>query len=65
MKLFVSTICLIVALAVPPAQAVPPAEAWDIWLEHDPNSVQAIDHTAWEGFLAAPVASARVPPLVQ
>jgi Protein of unknown function, DUF547 len=51
MKLFVSTIWLIVALAVPPAQAVPPAEAWDIWLEHDPGSMQAIDHAAWERFL--------------
>ena len=51
MKLFVSTVCLVVALAVAPAQAVPQAEPWDIWLENDPASVQAIDHTGWERFL--------------
>lgn len=51
MKLFVSTVCLIVALALTPAQAVPPAEPWDLWTEHDPNSVQTIDHAAWERFL--------------
>jgi hypothetical protein len=51
MKLFVSTVCLVVALAVVPAQAVPQAEPWDIWLANDPASVQAIDHTGWERFL--------------
>jgi hypothetical protein len=51
MKRFVSTVCLIVALVASPAQAVPPAEAWHIWLEHDPSSVQAIDHADWERFL--------------
>jgi hypothetical protein len=51
MKRFVSTVCLIVALVVSPAQAVPPAQAWNIWLEHDPSSVQAIDHADWERFL--------------
>jgi hypothetical protein len=47
----VSMVCLAIALAVVPAQAVPKAEAWDIWLEHDPGSVQTIDHSAWERFL--------------
>jgi hypothetical protein len=50
-KLFLSTVCLVLALAIAPAQAVPKAEPWDIWLEHDPESVQAIDHAAWERFL--------------
>jgi len=53
MKLFVSTVCLVAALAVVPAQAVPQAEPWDTWLEHDPKSVQSIDHTAWERFLVS------------
>ena len=46
MKLFVSTVCLVIALAMAPAQAVPQAEPWEIWLAHDPESVQPIDHTA-------------------
>jgi hypothetical protein len=53
MKLFVSTVCLVVALGIAPAQAVPKAEPWEIWLEHDPKSVQSIDHTAWERFLVS------------
>jgi hypothetical protein len=51
MKLLVSTVCLIVALAVSPVRAVPQAEPWDLWLEHDPSSVQSIDHAGWERFL--------------
>ena len=51
MKLFVSTVCLIVVLAVAPARAVPQAEPWDLWLEHDPSSAQTIDHAGWEDFL--------------
>jgi hypothetical protein len=51
MKLFVSTVCLVLALTMVPAQAVPQSEAWDIWLEHDPDSVQSIDHAEWERFL--------------
>jgi Protein of unknown function, DUF547 len=51
MKLFASMVCLGVALAMAPAQAVPKAETWDLWLEHDPQSVRAIDHAAWEHFL--------------
>jgi Protein of unknown function, DUF547 len=51
MKLFVATVCLIVALALAPAQAVPQAEPWDLWLEHDPASTRSIDHAEWERFL--------------
>jgi hypothetical protein len=53
MKLLVSMVCLVAALAMAPAQAVPKAEPWEIWLEHDPQSVQSIDHAAWEGFLVS------------
>lgn len=51
MKLFVSTVWLVVALAMVPAQAVPQAKPWDIWLQHDPESAKSIDHTDWERFL--------------
>ena len=51
MKLFVSTVCLVLALASAPAQAVPKAEPWEIWLQHNPGSVRSIDHAAWEQFL--------------
>jgi hypothetical protein len=50
-KLIVSTLCLVIALALGPAQAGPKAETWGIWLAHDPASVKAIDHEAWERFL--------------
>jgi Protein of unknown function, DUF547 len=53
MKLLVSMVCLVAALAMAPAQAVPKAEPWEIWLEHDPQSVQSIDHAAWERFLVS------------
>jgi Protein of unknown function, DUF547 len=53
MKLLVSMVCLAAALAMASAQAVPKAELWEIWLEHDPQSVQSIDHAAWEGFLVS------------
>jgi Protein of unknown function, DUF547 len=51
MKLLVATVCLVIGLAMIPAHAVPKAEPWDIWLEHDPQSVQSIDHAGWERFL--------------
>jgi hypothetical protein len=51
MKLFVATVCLGVVLVMTHAQAVPQADPWDIWMEHDPESRQSIDHAAWEDFL--------------
>jgi Protein of unknown function, DUF547 len=51
-KLLVSTLCLVIALAAFPAQAGPKAELWEIWLQQDPKSVQSIDHAGWERFLA-------------
>jgi Protein of unknown function, DUF547 len=51
-KYVVSMVCLVIALATAQAQAVPQAEPWEIWLEHDPASVQTIDHGAWQRFLA-------------
>jgi hypothetical protein len=50
-KLLVSTVCLVMALAIGQAGAVPRAEAWDMWRAHDPQSVRSIDHAAWERFL--------------
>jgi hypothetical protein len=51
MKFVVSMVFLVIALAMARVQAAPPAELWDIWLAHDPASMQRIDHSAWEGFL--------------
>jgi hypothetical protein len=50
-KFVVSTVCLVIALAVAPALAMPRAEPWQIWQAHDPDSVQTIDHASWEHFL--------------
>ncbi len=50
-KLVVSMICLVIALGLGPAQAMPRAEPWAIWQAHDPELVQTIDHGAWEQFL--------------
>jgi hypothetical protein len=53
-RFIIATACLVLlglTAAPAPAQAMPRAETWDIWEAHDPESVQAIDHQAWEEFL--------------
>jgi hypothetical protein len=45
---------LLIAVAAP-ALAAPKAELWSRWLVHDAASAERIDHSAWDGFLAAHV----------
>jgi Protein of unknown function, DUF547 len=42
---------LLVVLACAGARAGPPAELWQRWLAHDPNSTRRIDHSDWDAFL--------------
>ncbi len=44
--------CLALALT-PAALAAPKAELWERWTAHDPSSSAVIDHSAWDGFIAA------------
>jgi Protein of unknown function, DUF547 len=54
-RFIISTVCLVLlglTTAPAPAQAMPRAEAWDLWRVNDPQSVLVIDHQAWGDFLA-------------
>ena len=42
---------LLLALGGAGAQAGPPAELWERWLAHDPDSTGQIDHGDWDAFL--------------
>ena len=53
-RFIIVVVCLVflgLATVPAPAQAMPRAEAWDLWQAHDPQSVRVIDHQAWEDFL--------------
>jgi hypothetical protein len=41
----------VVAIGVASASAAPPAQLWERWLAHDPDSMDRIDHSEWDAFL--------------
>lgn len=45
------TVCLVVILVPGIMPAAPPAELWERWLAHDPDSMRHVDHDAWDDFL--------------
>src|ERR687891_2967957 len=47
------TLCVALSsvLAAGVAKAAPPAERWERWAAHDPNSMRHIDHAEWDAFL--------------
>jgi hypothetical protein len=49
--LLIPLLGLLVALAGATAQAAPPAERWERWAAHDPQSRRQVDHAGWEDFL--------------
>ncbi len=42
---------LLIVLACAGGHAAPPADLWDRWLAHDPDSTRRIDHSDWDAFL--------------
>lgn len=50
---------LLALVLASPAAAAPRAELWERWTAHDPASAAAVDHSAWDRFLARYL---RLPP---
>ena len=46
----------VISVLVAPVAAAPAAELWGRWAMHDPESTLAVDHDAWDGFVATYVA---------
>ncbi len=51
MKNFLISLLIFLSLPAGVASAAPKAELWPVWQAHDPASVQALDHQAWQDFL--------------
>ena len=50
-SLAAAVIGLLLVLACAGARAGPPADLWERWLAHDPDSTRHIDHSDWDAFL--------------
>jgi len=44
-------LCAVLAIAAAPVQAAPKADLWPRWTEHDSDSNETIDHSAWPRFI--------------